>query len=271
MILTAFNIRGAKGKEEVIAGLLDRCHVLAVCETWRRPCDKADKTLFEEEVTTVLTHNRQRGYGGVAIAVHRVIRFNVTHTHSERTCQYITIRVRHKYVSMIYIPLAATIHTEQQVLCDIARKTRGKSVRMGDINGRYHDCDTTTNARGNRMKKLASTNEWHITAPKQPTCRTVRGHSTSEVFMTRGCHAYNTKFVSEVYDSCSVHLPDTASTTADTTYKPQNGPIRYRQRRNPVRLYEARKAFGNQLLEIMEKLARCTTRESVEQAYDEFR
>lgn len=81
MILTAFNKHGTKEMEQLITDQLDRCHVLGVCDTWRGLCDKADKPLLQEEVTTILTHNRQRGYGGIVIAAHTAVMFEVTHTH----------------------------------------------------------------------------------------------------------------------------------------------------------------------------------------------
>lgn len=121
--------------EGVIADQLDWCHVQGVFETWRSPCDKTDKPLIQEEETTILTHNRRRGYGGNDTATPAAVMFEVTHTHTEHTCQYITIRVRDIYAAMMYIPPAATKQSEQDVLCDIARQTREKSVLMEDLGG----------------------------------------------------------------------------------------------------------------------------------------
>lgn len=48
MILAAFNIRGYKGKDQAVMSLLERAHVVGICETWMRPGDVNKKHVFQE-------------------------------------------------------------------------------------------------------------------------------------------------------------------------------------------------------------------------------
>lgn len=109
MILAALNTRGYKGKDQAVNNLIEMAHVVGVCETWVRPAEVIKRHLFQECVTTQPAHNKQRGYGGVAMAIHPAIRYQLILTHAEITGQYIMIRIAGTYVTTVYLSPAATV------------------------------------------------------------------------------------------------------------------------------------------------------------------
>lgn len=70
--------------------------------------------MFYVELKTGTIHNRQTGYGGVAVMIHPAVAYTVTAKHAEKTCQFLIIWVRENHVTIVYISQAVAIQNEKR-------------------------------------------------------------------------------------------------------------------------------------------------------------
>lgn len=125
-IMAALNIRACKGKDQAAMELIEKADVVGTCETWWRPEDATKRHIFQECVAAQLAHNKPRGYGGMAVAIHPAMRYQFIGTQAGKTGRYIMIRIAETYVTTVYLSPVATVETEQQMLSSIAQHSRGR-------------------------------------------------------------------------------------------------------------------------------------------------
>lgn len=205
-------------------------------------------------MTTQPAHNRQRGYGGVALAVHPAIKYTLVQKSAEETIQYITIRVAGAYMNTLYISPTTTAEAEKRILNNMAQQSRKRSIIMGDLNARNPAWDSTSNARGTRMKAWMESNGWQINVPPIATCHTMWGSSNPDVCISRGCTLTDVHVPIDDWAQISDHKPICCATMINHDRLSVNGPIPHRHRNNPSCIYKAANLFKIELPNIIENI-----------------
>lgn len=269
--LTAFNVRGIHRKENEIRKLADQTHILGICETWMRPKETNQMKMLNEVASTIQEKPTTRGYGGVALMIHPLIRYTLITKAAERTHQYITIRTGDVHITILYMAPANAKETDRKIWEEVTSIAKGKAIIMGDINARHTDWDRKTNLRGARIKKWASEQGWKVTAPKEHTCTTRMGSSTPDLVLHRAIDITDITVPEGQWEQISDHRP--IKMWIPKKYQLQNsvGKIAHRLRKNPTIQRKAQDIYKAELPKHIERINRCSSVHELEETYNSFK
>lgn len=101
--------------------------------------------MFYEHVSTIQADSKERGFGGVEVIMHPLLRYKVLVREGHRTHHHIAVWAAGITITVAYYFPAATQETEQNVLIQFAAMSVGRPVFIGGINTRHSRWGKTTN------------------------------------------------------------------------------------------------------------------------------
>lgn len=181
--------------------------MVGICEAWLRKRDTQKYEWLTTHADTDLPHNRRRGYGGVGLVLHPLLRTTTPTKIVHERYQCLTTSTQWIQITVAYISPAANKSEEMEALNYINNKHTHASIVLKDLNARHLRWDTSENERGKRLTQLAYKCNWKIFAPTSPTCFTPRGNSTPDLFLAKGISLGRVSVLSGRWDQWSDHRP----------------------------------------------------------------
>lgn len=270
--ISCMNVRGIKGKRDMVGKILTETHILAVCETWLRDSDARQCDWISERVNTKITHSRRRGFGGVGIVVHPLVKYTKIAEAATEKYQCLTIRTIGRNITVVYISPAARKADEEAVREYILATPEGSSIVLGDFNARHRRWDTIDNERGKRLVRWADGKNWKIIAPESRTCVTPRGSSNPDLCLTKGNTINNIHVLQGEWSKWSDHIPFKIHVATSHTKNFKNfGNIRKRLRTHKWYQFKAMTTYERVFNELQQKIEQCSNGTALEIAYKEFK
>lgn len=183
--IVTINIRGLWGEGYHIKNLAGEAEIVAITATWMKPIDLELIHRISEHSSTTPIHDLLRGFCEAALNINPVMNYQMICKTCESTCQSVTIPVSDVNITTANVSTKATVEEELELLEQVEIHNNGKAIIVGEINERHSDWDTEYSTRG-RQLKWATMSRWAITSSKKPTCTTINGKSTPDIFMTKG-------------------------------------------------------------------------------------
>lgn len=268
-----FNLKGLKKRLRTVDQLSKEMMVLGLCETWARgDSDPITKTI-DESAPAPPTIRLNRGYGGVGLIVHPLLKYHLKDKFSSPTIQSITVKLTALTISIIYISPRAPAKDVATALDRLHRISGTRAIIMGDMNGRHTDWDTKSNARGLNLTRWSVRNGWKIYGPDEPTYRSPKGNSSPDIFMLRGLTHATVSTRTKMTDTGSDHLPVELSVKLHSkeVNNQRTAHIPRRQRRNAKTLQDARVQYNSKLPSCLEKIEKASDGRELEEAYEGYK
>ncbi|KAI0562920.1 Endonuclease-reverse transcriptase [Gracilaria domingensis] len=261
-----YNVRGLHTKEQVVAEWIQRngIAVAALTETWLKPGDELE-TYISEQVALQPQCPNGKGYGGVALCVHPLLKYELLGKEANSVYQYVAIKAQGVSTVGLYLSPAATIQQTRECLHDIEELISLPFIIMGDLNARHKDWDKKDNTRGRFLRKHAMQRAWVINTPNEatriPEPNARRESSTIDMFIARGIRLRRAEVNNGPWDGCSDHRP--ISAISDTEWpmngKNQSRKVSHLRRIQPELLKKAAKTFEEKIPNITKEIHVCTS------------
>lgn len=151
--ISAYNIRGLKGKMNIIQKLQEQTDVLGLCETWCRQTDHEVLEQMDEHVCTEPPHRQCRGFGGIAIWINPVIHYKVIDKQATKQHQHVSIQISNTTITVLYVSPSVKAKELSTILDGLNQQTRGQGIIIGDFNCRHKLWDKATNSKGLEIRR----------------------------------------------------------------------------------------------------------------------
>ncbi|PXF39483.1 hypothetical protein BWQ96_10830 [Gracilariopsis chorda] len=127
-----YNIRGLKSNEQLVAEWIQRSGiaVAAITETWLKPEDDVDYFITEHVALEPRCPNG-KGYGGVALSIHPLLRYQVLKKCTTTIYQYIAIKSQGISIVGLYLSPAATAQQTEECFKEIGDLICSPFIIMG--------------------------------------------------------------------------------------------------------------------------------------------
>lgn len=264
LIVGTFNVRGLKTKEHSVTEWIrvQNIAVAALTETWITPGDDIDESITEYTAMETTIRNG-KGYGGVALCIHPLLKYSLLAKKSCPQYQYIAVKAAGIIIVGLYISPSAPVGVAQTCLAEILSVTGQMVIIAGDLNGKNTDWNTTSNTRGILLKRWALQHKWKINAPSAPTFipppSTGHSPSTIDIMLIKGLESERTEVDHGIWDGCSDHLPISAvfrkSWRANETQAVDT--VSHARRQNAKILTKAKEFYGETMPALKQEIQCC--------------
>ena len=187
MRIITWNMSGwAPQKIPTLNWLLRQCDALCLTEIWCSPDEYAeciDGDIYHVQASPVLGMNR--GHGGAAIVIPKMVPFKLKKTHSADGFQTVIGSLFGHPIACVYIRPAQRKDQLLPVYDFFSKNMRGNVIITGDFNARSVAWDRVENTSGTYLSRWAAKSNLTIAAPKSPTSRTPHGSSIIDLVLTR--------------------------------------------------------------------------------------
>lgn len=268
-----FNVRRLRKRLQVVHPIAQKTMILGLCETWIR--NEGDPLLMAVDKTTEAATQAKhtRGYGGVALIINPVLPYKMIEKRTSPTIQWITVRVVGLMLTVIYVSPRPRKEEEVDAFSKKNSKNDCKAIVMGDLNARCLQWDSKNNPRGIRLRNWAKKHGWTVKATGKPSCRTSKGTSTPDIFLTKGVDMGDPQTDLTSDNVGSDHFPVLSS--LKVMERRHNGTtkthIPRKQRTNPRIVTNARELYETELNKCLEAVQNVTSSEALETAYKAFK
>lgn len=170
---------------------------------------------------------------------------------------------------MAYISPIASKYEEKKSLQSVAKSHAGKSILMGDLNGRHLDWNKNYIAREKLLKNLADTNAWQVHSPEVTSCQAARGKSIPDIFFTRGVQTHNITALHGAWNREIERQSVKLRTHEAPELAEQPKGIPKKQKWNPALIVQAQKDWDESFPELAKLADQCQDRKALEKVRNE--
>lgn len=147
----AYNTRGLRNSLEEIGKIVEELDALFISETWMKSSDTDISQMVDELVYANSHIAMKRAYGGMAVIIRPLLRYELVGKFFTERIQAITVLVSGVTITGIYISPNAKEDEELQALEKIKAISKGSAIIIRDMNARHEAWDSKTNGRGRRI------------------------------------------------------------------------------------------------------------------------
>ena len=244
MRIITWNMSGwAPQKIPTLNTLLRQCDALCLTELWCSPDDYADcieGDIYHVQASPVPGMNR--GHGGAAIIIPKMVPFKLKKTHSADGFQTVIGSLFGHPIACVYIRPSQRKDQVLPIYDFLSKNMRGNVIITGDFNARSVAWDRVDNTAGTYLSRWASKSKLDIAAPRTPTSRTANGSSIIDLVLTRNIKVAKIRALEfpEQYGHAPVQAKLQASTFTTVEYIPLSIYQNHRCRKAALEFYRQR-------------------------------
>lgn len=207
--------------------------------------------------------------------MHPIIPYHKAYSHTSKLIQSLSVWVNSIVITIIYINHQTSWTETANTLEDIDRVAGSRAVTMGDMNAWSKKWDIPNNTTGIRLQRWATGKGCTSKGPHTPSCKTKKGRSAPEIFLTKALKSSNAKFMTNrpLYstDDLPVQLMVDLRRQEPGNRKEEGMWVPRRQRNNKKILDNAKTHLSSKHPSCVEVMDRAQDPDQLEAAYELYK